>query len=121
MSGQAAFDKLEKPAALCRGETAENRKLEGDEETKLNGVEEGQDKMSDEEGDSNDGEEELAAPDWRMRAGPRNTEGKRRARSNTRTVQRLVYTLHEEKRPHPSPRHQTKKRGSVEKAYCRHG
>ena len=29
--------------------------------------------MSDEEGDSIDGEEELAAPDWRMRAGPRNT------------------------------------------------
>ena len=28
--------------------------------------------MSDEEGDEIDGEEELAAPDWRVRAGPRN-------------------------------------------------
>ena len=29
------------------------------------------DEMSDEEGDELDGEEELAAPDWRVRAGPR--------------------------------------------------
>ena len=28
--------------------------------------------MSDEEGDTIDGEEESAAPDWRVRAGPRN-------------------------------------------------
>ena len=54
---KTAFDKPVRPAALCRGETAENRKLEEDEETELNGVE---------------GEGELSAPDWRVRAGPRN-------------------------------------------------
>ena len=48
MSGQAAFDKPVRPAALCRGETAENGKAERGEETELNGVE-GRDKMSDEE------------------------------------------------------------------------
>ena len=67
MSGQAAFDKLVRPAALCRGETAENGKAERGEETELNGVEEGRDEMSDEEGGEIDGEEELAAPDWRVR------------------------------------------------------
>ena len=67
MSGQAAFDKPVRPAALCRGETAENGKAERGEETELNGVEEGRDEMSDEEGGEIDGEEELAAPDWRVR------------------------------------------------------
>ena len=43
VSGQTAFDKCVRLAALCRGETAENRKLEEDEETELNGIEEGQD------------------------------------------------------------------------------
>ena len=33
----------------------------------MNGVEEGRDEMSDEEGREIDGEEELAAPDWRVR------------------------------------------------------
>ena len=41
-------------------------------ETALNGVEEERDEMSDEEGDEIDGEEELAAPELRVRAGPRN-------------------------------------------------
>ena len=72
MSGQAAFDKPVRPAALCRGETAENGKAERGEETELNGVEDGLDEMLDEEGGEIDGEEELAAPDWRVRAGPRN-------------------------------------------------
>ena len=51
------------------------------EETDLNGVVEERDGMSDEEGDEIDGEEELAAPDWRVRAGPRNkpTQRERRA------------------------------------------
>ena len=68
MSGQAAFDKPVRPAALCRGETAENGKAERGEETELNGVEEGRDEMSDEEGGEIDGEE-LAAPDKRVRVG----------------------------------------------------
>ena len=36
MSGRAAFDKPVRTAALCRGETAEKGKLEGNEETELN-------------------------------------------------------------------------------------
>ena len=72
MSGQAAFDNSVRPAALCRGETAEKEKVERNEETELNGVEEERDEMSDGEGDEVDGEEELAAPDWRVRPGPRN-------------------------------------------------
>ena len=50
MSGQAAFDKVVRPAALCRGETTENRKAGRNEETELNGVEEERD-----EGDEIDG------------------------------------------------------------------
>ena len=79
VSGQAAFDKPVRSAALCRGETAEDGKLERNEETELNGVEEERDEMSDEETDEV-GEEDLAAPDWRVRAGPRNksTQGRER-------------------------------------------
>ena len=43
VSGQTAFDKLVRLAALCRGEEAENRKFEKVEGTELNGVEEGED------------------------------------------------------------------------------
>ena len=53
MSGQAAFDKPVRPAALCRSEAAEESKTEREEETELNGVEEEQDKMSDEERERN--------------------------------------------------------------------
>ena len=63
MSGQAAFDKPVRPAALHRKEAAE--------ETELNGVEEEHDKMSDEEEGETEDEGELAAPDWKVRAGPR--------------------------------------------------
>ena len=65
------FQQACKAGTLCRGETAENGKAERGEETELNGVEEGRDEMSVEEGGEIDGEEELAAPDWRVRAGPR--------------------------------------------------
>ena len=56
MSGQAAFNKPVRPAALYR----------------VGATEEEQDEMSDEEGDRVEDEEEFAAPDWRVRAGPRN-------------------------------------------------
>ena len=62
MSGQTAFDKLARLAALCRCEGAENKNLEDIEETDVNGVEEREDQMSGEEGDEIDGEEELAPP-----------------------------------------------------------
>ena len=51
MSGQAAFDKPVRSAALCRGETAEDGKLERHDEADVNGVEEERDEMPDEERD----------------------------------------------------------------------
>ena len=104
MSGQAAFDKLVRLAALCRDGAAEKKEVEQCEEIELTGVGEERDDMSDVEGDKIDDEEELAAPDWRVRAGPRNTptQRERGARSNTRAVPRLVRTLHDGKGSHPS-------------------
>ena len=59
---QTAFEKPAGATALRRCEGTANRKLE----------KEGDDEMSDEGRDRIDGEEELAAPGWRVRAGPRN-------------------------------------------------
>ena len=39
MSGQAAFDKPVRPAAMCRGVTAENRKVGRKETKRQNGME----------------------------------------------------------------------------------
>ena len=64
MSGQAAFNKPVRPAELCEVEARNENSIEGEEGIELNGIEEEQDKMSDDE-------EELAAPDWRVKAGPR--------------------------------------------------
>ena len=64
MSGQAAFDKPVRPAALCILGAAGKKEL--------NGIGEEHDDMSDEEGDRIEDEGEFAAPDWRVRAGPRN-------------------------------------------------
>ena len=71
-SGQAAFDKPARLAALCRGATTGSEKAGWSEEAELNGVEEERDGMSDAEGNEIDGEGVLAAPDWRVRAGPGN-------------------------------------------------
>ena len=49
----------------------EKKEVERCEEIELNGNEEKRDDMSDEGGDKKDDEEELAAPAWRVRAGPR--------------------------------------------------
>ena len=54
------------------------------EEAELNGVEEERDGMSDGEGDEIYGEEELAAPDWRVRAGPRNKPTQRERERSTK-------------------------------------
>ena len=72
VSGQATFDKLVRLAALCRVGAADKEKVERNAETELNGVEEERDENTDGEGYEIDGEEELAAPDWRVRAGTRN-------------------------------------------------
>ena len=94
VSGQAAFDKLVRPAALCRGEVAENGKGERGEETELNGVEEGRDEMSDEEGEEIDGEEEMAAPDWRVKAGPRSKANAKRKRNMKQHTYRFETGMH---------------------------
>ena len=74
--------------------------------------------MPDEGGDRVDGEEELAAPDWRLRAGPRNKPTQKERKEHEAThVQILVYTLHDGQRAHPSPHQQAKERRSVEKAH----
>ena len=100
-----------------------------------------------EEGDGLDGKEELTPPDWRVRAGPSNKptqeereeeertnrnsrlesanrlqkqtecKRKRRTRSNTRTVQRLVHTLQRLAEGAPITTSPTKERGSVEKTH----
>ena len=65
----------------------------------MNGVEEGEDVMSDEEGDIIDGEGDLAPPDWRVRAGPRNKPTQKEREEHEAThAQRLVQTLHDEQR-----------------------
>ena len=51
----------------------------------MNGVEEERDGMPDEEGNEIDGEEELAAPDWRVRAGPRNKPTQRKREEHDAT------------------------------------
>ena len=61
---------------MQRGETAEEEKLERNEETELNGV----DEMSDGEGDEIDGE------DWRVRAGPSNKPTQREREEHIRTI-----------------------------------
>ena len=56
--------------------------------------------------------------DWRAKAGLRKRQRERifhEARSNTRAVQTLVHPLYDGQKTHPSPRHQTKERGSIEK------
>ena len=88
MCGQTAFDKLVRLAALCRNGEADISEFEGTQGTELSGVEEGEDGMSDEEGDGVEGEGEMTPPDWRVRAG-----GKRQ-------------------RTHPSLRHIAKNEGA---------
>ena len=85
----------------------ENGELEGNEETELNGVVAGRDEMPDEEGDRIDGVEELAAPDWRVRAGPR----KRREEHEVTHVpfRGLVRTFHDGRKAAPITTMQNKK------------
>ena len=75
-------------------------------EQELNGLEEDEDVMTDEEGGV-EGGGEAGTADWRVRAGPKNkptARGKGRTRSNTHAVPRLVHTLHDGQRSHSSPR-----------------
>ena len=74
-------------------------------------VEEGDDRMSEEAGDEVEGEGELASPDWRVRAGPRNrpTQNFREEHEATHVPFRdWCATLYGGHRTHPPPRHQIK-------------
>ena len=72
MSGQAAFDEPVRPAALCTLGAAGKKESEWCEEKELNGIGEECNDMSDEEGYIIEDAGEFAAPDERVRAGPRN-------------------------------------------------
>ena len=77
MSGQAAFDEPVRPAALCTLGAAGKKESELCEEKELNGIREERNDTSDEGGDRMEDEGEFAAPDWRVRAGPRNKPSQR--------------------------------------------
>ena len=74
---------------------------------------------SDEEGDRFDGEEELAAPDWRVRAGPSTNRHTRKEKSMKQRTCRSETGAHTPRWAEgaPSPLHQTKERTSVEKTH----
>ena len=63
MRGSSVTNKLVKPRTKCRSES---------EESDLNSLEEGEDAMTDEEGEGVEGDGEAGTADCRVRAGPRN-------------------------------------------------
>ena len=65
MSGSSVTNKLVRPGTKCSSESEESHA-----EQELNGLEEGEDAMTDEEGQGVGGEAGTA--DWRVRAGPMN-------------------------------------------------
>ena len=105
MSGPSVTNKLVTPRAKCSSESEESCA-----EQELNGLEEGEDAMTDEEGEGVDGVGEAGPVDSRVRAGPRNkpTAREGRSRSNTHAIPRLVHPLHDGWRSHSSPRVEAK-------------
>ena len=67
MCGSSVTNKPVRPRTKCSSERAESCA-----EQELNGLEEGEDAMTDEEGEGVEGEGEARTVDWRVRAGPRN-------------------------------------------------
>ena len=67
MSGSSVTNKPVRPRAKCRSGGEESHAVQ-----ELNGLEEGEDATTDEEGEGVDGEGEAGEVDWRVRAGPRN-------------------------------------------------
>ena len=111
MRGQTAYDKLVRQVALRGGGEAEINQPGEIEETELNGVEEGEERMSKEARDDVGSEGELAPPTLactNKTSKQSNVKREGRARRNTRAVQRLAYTSYDGQRTQRSPRHQTK-------------
>ena len=76
--------------------------------------------MSEEAGDEVEGEGEVASPDWRVRAGPRNrpTQNCREEDEATHVPFRdWCTTLYDGHRTHPPLRHQTNECGLIEKTH----
>ena len=67
VSGSSVTNKLVRPRTKCSSEIEERAA-----EQELNGLEEGEDAMTDEEGEGVDGEGEAGTADWRVRVGPGN-------------------------------------------------
>ena len=67
MSGSSVTNKPVRPRTKCSSGSEESYA-----EEELNGLEEGEDAMTDEEGEGVEGEGEAGTADWRVRAGPRN-------------------------------------------------
>ena len=67
VSGSSVTNKLVRPRTKCSSGGEESHP-----EQELNGLEEGGDAMTDEEGEGVDGKGEAGAVDWGVRAGPRN-------------------------------------------------
>ena len=117
MSGSSVTNKPLRPGSKCSSGHEESHA-----EQDLNGFEEGEDALTDEEGGvggEGEGEGEAGAADSRVRAGPRNKpygNRKRRTRSNAHAVPRLVLTLHDGQRSYSSPRVKKKKK---EERTCR--
>ena len=94
-------------------------------EQEMNGLEEGEDAMTDTEGEAVEQEGEAGSADWRVRASPRNkpTAMERAVHEATHThaVPRLVPTLHDWQRSYSSPRVEEKKCGLVDETNNSHG
>ena len=67
MSASSVTNKPIRPGTNCSSESEESHA-----EQELNGLEGGEDAMTDEEGEGVNGEGEARTVDWRVRAGPRN-------------------------------------------------
>ena len=67
MSGSSVTNKLARLRVMCSGESEERCA-----EQELNGLEEGEDAMTDEEVEGFEGEGEAGTADWRVGTGPRN-------------------------------------------------
>ena len=81
--------------AISPAQASEPWREEGYAEQELNGLEEGEDAMTDEEGEGVEGEGEGTA-DWRVRAGPRNKPTAREREEHEAThmpFPRMVHTL----------------------------
>ena len=80
MSGSSVAHKSVRPRTKRSSESEECYA-----EQELNGLEEGQDAVTDEEGEGVEGEGEAGTADWRVRAGPRNKTTARKTEQHEAT------------------------------------